>query len=252
MRSFRYLPALVILSLVCGACSAQTPSAPAAGAAPAAGSDEATTLYVMGLVLSQNVQPLHLSEAELQTLVSGLSDGALSRPHKSEIEPNMAKVSEWVQARQMATAKAEKEAGAAYIEKAVAEGAQKTASGMAIKMITEGSGTSPQPGDNVVANYTGTTIDGKVFDTTTGRDPGTFGVRSVIPCWTEALQMMKPGGKAKLYCPSNLAYGDRGRPPKIGPGATLLFEVELLEVKPAAAQPPVPAPSPTPTTPPKH
>ena len=87
-------------------------------------------------------------------------------------------------------------------------------------------------------HYTGKLIDGTVFDSSVERgQPATFPLTGVIKCWTEGLQQIKEGGKARLYCPSDLAYGDRGRP-KIPPGATLVFDVELLEVvKPGNAPP---------------
>jgi FKBP-type peptidyl-prolyl cis-trans isomerase FkpA/FKBP-type peptidyl-prolyl cis-trans isomerase FklB len=236
---------LVVVSLACGACSAQTPPAPAPGSAPpgAPGAD-ADTLYAMGLVISSQVSSLRLTEAELKSIVEGLTDGALHRPRRVEPETQMPRINEWVQARQMAAATAEKEAGAAYIEKAVAdEGARRLPSGLAIKTVAEGSGATPTLEDNVSAHYTGMTIDGAVFDSSVQRgQPGTFGLKAVIPCWSEALQQIKVGGKARVYCPSNLAYGDRGRPPKIVPGATLVFDVELLEIQPRPAPASTPAP----------
>ena len=84
-------------------------------------------------------------------------------------------------------------------------------------------------------HYQGTRRDGSVFDSSYERGkPAVLGMKQVVPCWTEALQLMKPGGKARITCPSDLAYGDRGLPGRILPGATLRFEIELLEIVPAS------------------
>jgi FKBP-type peptidyl-prolyl cis-trans isomerase FkpA/FKBP-type peptidyl-prolyl cis-trans isomerase FklB len=83
----------------------------------------------------------------------------------------------------------------------------------------------------VKVHYHGTLTDGTVFDSSVQRkEPATFPLNGVIPCWTEGVQLMKAGGKSRLVCPASLAYGDRGAPPRIRPGATLVFEVELLEI----------------------
>ena len=106
--------------------------------------------------------------------------------------------------------------------------------------VSEGSGASPKPTDRVKVHYHGTLQDGTVFDSSVERgQPATFPLNGVIACWTEGLQKMKVGGKAKLVCPSDIAYGDRGAPPKIKPGATLTFDVELISIEP----PPTPKPS---------
>lgn len=113
-----------------------------------------------------------------------------------------------------------------------AGGETTTASGLTITHITEGSGASPTATDVVRVHYHGTFPNGEVFDSSVARGkPARFPLNRVIPCWTEGLQQMKVGGKAKLVCPPSIAYGARGAPPRIPPNATLHFEVELLEIE---------------------
>src|SRR5205814_7535421 len=125
-------------------------------------------------------------------------------------------------------------------------GVKTTASGLQYKVEKEGSGTPPKETDTVEVNYRGTLIDGTEFDSSYKRgEPATFPVNRVIKGWTEALQLMKPGAKYQLFIPSNLAYGPGGTGGDVGPNATLIFEVELLSVKPAESRaPPSPAASP--------
>ena len=108
---------------------------------------------------------------------------------------------------------------------------EKTASGIVITVIKEGTGASPKSSDTVKVHYRGTLVNGKEFDSSHGRgQPTSFPLNRVIPCWTEGMQTMKTGGKSKLVCPPNLAYGSRGIPGTIPPDSTLVFEVELLEI----------------------
>ena len=124
-------------------------------------------------------------------------------------------------------------------------GVKTTASGLQYIVEKEGSGTPPKETDTVVVNYRGTLIDGTEFDSSYKRgEPATFPVNRVIKGWTEALQLMKPGAKYKLFIPSNLAYGAGGAGQDIGPNSTLIFEVELLSVKPGEASSPAAAASP--------
>ena len=107
----------------------------------------------------------------------------------------------------------------------------KTASGLAIQHVVEGTGAQPGATDSVTVHYAGWLLSGKLFDSSYGRGQTiTFGLNQVIPGWTEGLQLMKEGGKAKLIIPAELAYGSRGAPPAIGPNETLLFQVELVKV----------------------
>ena len=131
-----------------------------------------------------------------------------------------------------AAAAQEKKAGETMLSKAAGEkGAKKTPAGAVVIPLKPGTGPSPSPTDKVKVHYHGTLTDGTVFDSSVQRgEPITFPLDGVIPCWTEGVQQMKVGGKARLVCPSDTAYGDRGAPPRIKPGATLVFEVELLEI----------------------
>jgi FKBP-type peptidyl-prolyl cis-trans isomerase FkpA len=107
----------------------------------------------------------------------------------------------------------------------------KTTSGIVITTLKDGSGASPKASDTVKVHYRGTLVSGKEFDSSYGRgQPASFPLNRVIPCWTEGMQTMKVGGKAKLLCPSSLAYGSRGVPGTIPPDASLIFEIELLDI----------------------
>jgi FKBP-type peptidyl-prolyl cis-trans isomerase FklB len=126
--------------------------------------------------------------------------------------------------------------GEAFLAKNKGErGVKTTASGLQYKVISAGKGKQPKAEDTVSVNYRGTLIDGTEFDSSYKRgQPATFPVKGVIPGWTEALQLMKEGSKWMLYVPSNLAYGERGAGPMIGPNSALVFEVELLSINNAA------------------
>jgi FKBP-type peptidyl-prolyl cis-trans isomerase FkpA len=120
----------------------------------------------------------------------------------------------------------------AYLDKAAAQpGAVRTDSGLVYRELRAGSGESPKASDTVTVHYRGTLVDGTEFDSSYKRnEPAQFPLSQVIPCWTEGVQKMKVGGKSELVCPASIAYGDRGSPPVIPGGATLIFEVELLKI----------------------
>jgi FKBP-type peptidyl-prolyl cis-trans isomerase FkpA len=120
----------------------------------------------------------------------------------------------------------------AYLDKAAAQpGAIRTESGLVYRELRAGSGGSPKASDTVTVNYRGTLVDGTEFDSSYKRnEPAQFPLSQVIPCWTEGVQKMKVGGKSELVCPASIAYGDRGSPPAVPGGATLIFEVELLRI----------------------
>lgn len=198
--------------------------------------EEEKALYALGVAVSQNVAPFNLTEKELELVKAGFSDGVLKK-QKLEPQAYFPQLRELQSKRMAAAAEVEKKAGQAYMAKAAAEkGATKTASGLVITTLKPGTGPSPKATDTVKVHYHGTLPDGKVFDSSVQRnEPATFPLNGVIKCWTEGVQMMKVGGKSRLVCPADIAYGDRGSPPDIKPGSTLIFEVELLGIeKPAA------------------
>jgi FKBP-type peptidyl-prolyl cis-trans isomerase FkpA len=199
--------------------------------APALETEDQKTFYALGLLVGRSVKPFALTPEELTIVKAGLSDAVTNAKPQVEIETYGPKVNELAQKRAGAGDAEEKKKGedfAANISKE--KNATKTASGIIIRTITEGSGASPTPDDMVKVNYEGKLIDGTVFDSSIKRgEPAEFLLTGVVPCWTEAIQKMKKGGKSQIVCPSAAAYGDRGAPPTIPPGATLSFEVELLD-----------------------
>ncbi len=207
-------------------------AAPVGAAAPEPKTDDDKALYALGVALSQSLAGFTLNEAELELVKAGLTDGVLGRERKVDVQAYLPKVQEMHRARVAAAAASERKAGQAYADRAAGEkGAVKTPSGLVMTTIKPGTGASPKASDKVKVHYHGTLTDGSVFDSSVQRgEPVTFGLDQVIPCWTEGLQRMKVGGKSRLICPAPLAYGDRGAPPRIKPGATLVFEVELLEI----------------------
>jgi FKBP-type peptidyl-prolyl cis-trans isomerase FkpA len=207
-------------------------AAQAIAAAPEPKTEEQKTLYALGVAMSGGLAPFRLSETELEMVGAGLADGVLNRKRKVDVEAYLPKIQELQRTRLALVADAEKKAGKTYLDKVAQEkGVTKTASGLLYSTIKGGAGASPKATDAVTVHYHGTLTNGAVFDSSVQRgQPATFNLNQVIPCWTEGLQRMKVGEKGRLVCPSDLAYGDRGRPPQIPPGATLIFEVELLDI----------------------
>jgi FKBP-type peptidyl-prolyl cis-trans isomerase FkpA/FKBP-type peptidyl-prolyl cis-trans isomerase FklB len=220
MRALIALAALVLLGSVTFAADAELKT------------DDDKTFYALGIALSRNLAVFNLKPEELERVQQGLADGVLDRQKKVDFDAYSGKIQSLAKTRSTATAEVEKKAAADFLEKAAAEkGAKKTASGLIITEIKPGTGEAPKATDRVKVHYHGTLRDGTVFDSSVKRgEPATFPLNGVIPCWTEGLQLMKVGGKSKLVCPSSIAYGDRGSPPVIKPGAALVFEVELLEI----------------------
>jgi FKBP-type peptidyl-prolyl cis-trans isomerase FkpA len=233
MVTMRILSRALAIALAAGVLVGSAVAPPArAQTAPELKTEEQKTLYAIGLAVAGSLSSFALSPAELELVKAGLTDGVLNKPRQVELQVYGSKIQELQRARATVVAQAEQKAGQTVIDKAAAEkGATKTTSGLVLVPIKPGTGPSPKASDKVKVHYHGTLADGTVFDSSVQRgEPATFPLNGVIPCWTEGLQLMKVGGKSRLVCPANLAYGDRGSPPRIKPGSTLTFEVELLEI----------------------
>jgi FKBP-type peptidyl-prolyl cis-trans isomerase FklB len=196
--------------------------------------------YSIGLDVGVTFKKQNL-DINSDAFVAGLKDalsGKQPQMNEEQIKETMTAFQKEMTERESAK---NKEAGAKntaagekfLTENKAKEGVKTTASGLQYKVLKEGNGPSPKASDTVVTHYRGTLIDGTEFDSSYKRgEPATFPVSGVIKGWTEALQLMKVGSKYQLFIPPNLAYGERGAGQDIGPNATLIFEVELLEVNP--------------------
>jgi FKBP-type peptidyl-prolyl cis-trans isomerase FkpA len=210
----------------------------AAGTARAADpelkTDDDKTFYALGLVLANQLAPFKMTAEELAIVEAGLTDGSLKKPPKVDVEAFGPKIKPLADARTAAVAGDEKKKGKAYLDTIAAKpGIKKTESGLLMETVKEGTGKSPISSDKVKVNYKGTLIDGTVFDES-AKHGGPYevtvdGQPPIIKCWNEALTRMKVGGKAKIYCPSEIAYGDRANG-QIPAGATLVFDLEVVEI----------------------
>ena len=194
--------------------------------------DTEKTFYTLGQLESRRLSNFAMSEDELQVWFRGVMDGLEGKNDEVDMQEFSKEISKLSDERSKRLADSEKEASKDYIEKMKKEeGAESLESGVVFTSIKAGEGKSPSAESMVKVHYHGTLRDGEVFDSSVDRgSPATFPLNRVIPCWTETVQKMKVGGKAKVTCPSDQAYGDRGAPPKIKPGATLTFEIELIEI----------------------
>lgn len=223
-----------------GTASKTESAAPSAASMPT--TDDDKTFYAMGMAIAQSIAQFDMTEKELEFLKSGLTDAVMGKESDIDLMDYQSKFAELGQSRLAAAAEKMKAASAGFLtEMAAKAGAQSFDSGLIMIEQVAGEGAMPVATDKVSVHYHGTLADGKVFDSSVDRGtPASFALNAVVPCWTEALQKIKVGGKSTLVCPAEIAYGARGRPPIIPPGATLVFEVELLSIEKSE---PAPAPA---------
>ncbi len=226
----RFLLVAVLTALAATSARAQAKSEPPK-------SEEDKTLYALGAVLGSQIKPLELSSTELLKMRQGFEDAAQGKKLQVDMNDYSGKAQAFAKKRQddgMAREAAkQKEASRGFLEAAAKEsGAQSFPSGLIYTKLRDGAGKQPSATSTVQVNYEGKLVDGTIFDSSYKRgEPVEFPLNGVIACWTEGVQKMKVGEKAKLVCPSNIAYGPNGQPPVIPGGATLVFTVELLAVK---------------------
>ena len=195
--------------------------------------------YALGLSMGNNFKSSGIEEMNIKEFAEGVAavfEGTQPKMSYDEAKNVIRDFFMALEQKQNEAASKMGEVNKAAGEAFLAENAKRaevktTESGLQYEVITEGNGDKPVANDTVVVHYTGTLIDGTVFDSSVERGtPATFGVTQVIPGWVEALQMMQVGAKWRLYIPSDLAYGPRGAGGAIGPNSTLIFDVELLQI----------------------
>ena len=219
------LTAAVFAMVLATACSAPAP----AKVTPK--TDDEKTIYAVGVAIQKSLEAFNLTPAEVELVLAGVRDASAGKA-EVKLEEKQAAIQQLVMTRRAAQGAVMAKQGEGYLEKAAKEpGAVKTASGLVFVPLKPGTGASPALTSTVKVNYEGKLVDGKVFDASARHGgPATFPLNGVIPCWTEGVQKLKVGGKARLVCPPALAYGDRGAGGEIPPGSTLDFEIELLEI----------------------
>src|SRR5213075_2395590 len=217
---------------------------------PLFGQDKSTQLkdqkdkvsYSIGLQIGFNLSRQKVDVIP-DMLAAGIKDAIAGKPqlNPDQIKEVMTTFEKDMEQKQKEAGDKNKAEGTKFLEEnKKKEGVKTTSSGLQYKVLKDGNGQQPKASDTVTVNYRGTLINGTEFDSSYKRgQPATFPVNGVIKGWTEALQLMKVGSKYQLWIPSNLAYGERSVSPELGPNATLIFEVELMDAKP----PPTPAPA---------
>lgn len=230
------VPAIALAAVLCACSEPESVVVTEDDAQSAFETEDERIIYALGNALGESVAgsvtDFSLTEDEQEVMLLGLRDVLRDAPPQVEMEVYGPQIQAFLDRRISAGAESEKIASAAYADEIAAEeGAERFPSGLIFVPTEEGDGEMPAATDTVSVHYHGMLRDGTVFDSSVDRgEPTSFPLNGVIPCWTEGVQKMRVGGKARLLCPSDIAYGDAGRPPVIPGGAALLFEVELLEI----------------------
>ena len=232
--------ALLLLPLL-AACAKQPAKTTATGTVPTVAQPPARLLnnqmdslsYAIGVNIGSAMKSQGLDSINVNTLGKAIQSALKGDSLLiNDTAANMF-LSEYFQNRQRRAAEENKKAGEQFLtENKAKQGITTTPSGLQYQVLQEGTGAKPGPSDRVTVHYTGTTLKGEKFDSSHDRGtPATFPVGGVIPGWTEALQLMKAGSKYKFFIPAELAYGENGSGPAIGPNSVLVFEVELISVE---------------------
>ena len=212
------------------AASVAAASAPPPQAEPADDGD-GPVLYTLGQLIARTLDGWGLTPDELAVVQLGLEDGVLGHPPKVDLAAQAPRLHAVQAERRAAQAERDREARARSVEALTGDGTVRLPAGSLMQPLRAGDGPMPTATDHVRVHYEGKLTDGTVFDSSHRRgEPATFPVRGVIACWTEALQAMRVGGRSRVICPPELAYGERGAPPVIQPNATLVFDIELLAI----------------------
>ncbi len=225
-----HLPSLAFFVILCGLAAA----APTAAAELESEADKAS--YALGVAIGRRLHE-QFGDMEIDVFLEGVRDSMNQAPPRLPPEEMQQVIQEYTKRQESKARQAGEsnlDVGREFLrENAGREGVQSLKSGLQYKVEKTGDGPSPTPDSTVVVHYHGTLIDGKVFDSSRKRGtPLTIPLNSVVQGWREALPLMTVGSRWVLYLPPDLAYGERGSPPTIGPNATLIFDVELLDISP--------------------
>ena len=189
--------------------------------------------YNLGILMATSVKSQGLPVEDQDQFVAGFRAALDGKTTDADLQQAQQAIQNHMQQAEMQKSSAARTEGTAFLEKNGQRAeVTTTPSGLQYEVLTPGSGgTSPKATDKVTVHYTGKNLDGSVFDSSVERgEPATFGLNQVIAGWTEGVQLMSPGAKYRFYIPSELAYGERGAGSDIAPGATLMFDVELISV----------------------